>query len=248
MKKILKTTFILLLTLVIYLNSTKSAQAQYNCSKNISVFDITETSGKVKFDNISTLVPTASHPEFKTWAYCGNPRTYILHNQCLDLKAVSRIRTATWGVCFDEEVHVVVARAKNCKAGITLSVICEITFKPEDNVGRCVCPIEPFKPTECKGGGVKYPKIRTALGCIETHPGGFLVSIWSFLFNIGGGIAFLLMIIGSFFILTSQGQPERVKRGKEIFVGAIAGLFVMIAASFLMQLIGVDILGLFKPK
>jgi Na+-translocating ferredoxin:NAD+ oxidoreductase RnfD subunit len=56
------------------------------------------------------------------------------------------------------------------------------------------------------------------------------------------------MIIGSFFILTSQGQPERVKRGKEIFVGAIAGLFVMIAASFLMQLIGVDILGLFKPK
>ncbi|MCH7951605.1 hypothetical protein IH980_02645 [Patescibacteria group bacterium] len=109
-----------------------------------------------------------------------------------------------------------------------------------------------FKPTECpcpKGFTGEFcadnPAIETALGCIPTHPLYFVGSIRDLLIGVGGGIALLLMIIGAFFVLTSQGQPERVQRGKEIFVGALVGLLIMIFAVFLLQLIGVDILGLF---
>lgn len=87
--------------------------------------------------------------------------------------------------------------------------------------------------------------IETALGCIGTHPLIFTQHTYRILLGVGGGIAFLLMIIGAFFVLSSQGDPERVKRGKEVFVGALVGLLIMIFSVFLLNLIGVDILGLF---
>ena len=65
------------------------------------------------------------------------------------------------------------------------------------------------------------------------------------LLGLGGGIAFLMMIIGAGFVLTSRGNPEAVNRGKEVFTGAIVGLLMMIFSTFLLELIGVDILGLF---
>jgi hypothetical protein len=132
--------------------------------------------------------------------------------------------------------------------------------------GRCECtltgivtpspastptPAEPFSPPTCgwcppgdEEVCKKYPSIDTALGCIPTHPGAFLNTFLTILVFLGGGIAFLLMIIGSVFVLTSQGNPERVKRGKEVFVGALVGLLMIIFSTFLLELIGVDILGL----
>jgi hypothetical protein len=121
----------------------------------------------------------------------------------------------------------------------------------------CVKPLEPFLPSECFDCNLltgiprelcfKYPYIKTSLGCIPTYPTSFLYSIRTILLGVGGGIAFLLMIIGAFFILTSQGQPEQAKRGKEIFVGAIAGLLMMIFSVYLLELAGVDILGILRP-
>jgi hypothetical protein len=109
---------------------------------------------------------------------------------------------------------------------------------------------EPFKPQECpcdpRWESCDYPPIRTAIGCIPTQPLEFIGQFRDILIGIGGGIAFLLMIIGSAFILTSQGNPERIKHGKEIFVGALVGLLIMIFSVFILQLIGVDILGLFR--
>lgn len=106
---------------------------------------------------------------------------------------------------------------------------------------ECPCPSR-FTGKFCADN----PAIQTALGCIPTHPLYFVGSIRDLFIGVGGGIAFLLMIIGAFFILTSQGQPERVQRGKEIFVGALVGLLFMIFAVFLLRLITADILKLFK--
>jgi len=111
---------------------------------------------------------------------------------------------------------------------------------------------EPFKPTECpcpRAWTEKFceenPPLETALGCIPTQPLGFISAFQGVLVGMGGGIAFLMMIIGAAFVLTSQGNPERVKRGKEVFTGGIVGLLFIIFAVFILRLIGYDILGLF---
>ena len=123
--------------------------------------------------------------------------------------------------------------------------------------GGCVAPPagpgEPFRPDECDCDPdwrpdfcADNPPIRTALGCIPTHPLLLIGQFRNILVGVGGGIAFLLLIIGAFFVLTSQGDPERVKRGKEIFVGALVGLLIMIFSIFILQLTFTDILDMFK--
>jgi hypothetical protein len=100
---------------------------------------------------------------------------------------------------------------------------------------RCINP-------ESQGG--IYPKggSWTAFGCINTgEPQGFLIWILRFALGIGGGIAFLLIIIGGFQVIASGGNPENVKRGKDIITSAIIGLLFIIFSLFLMQLIGVKI-------
>ncbi len=50
------------------------------------------------------------------------------------------------------------------------------------------------------------------------------------------------MLFGAFQIMTSQGDPERLKAGKELIGSALAGLLMIIFSVFLLQLIGVQIL------
>ena len=60
--------------------------------------------------------------------------------------------------------------------------------------------------------------------------------------GIGGVVAFILIIVGAFQIILSAGNPDRVKAGKELITSAIAGLFLIIFAVFILKLIGYDIL------
>lgn len=99
------------------------------------------------------------------------------------------------------------------------------------------------------GFGVKYcdppqnTKLNTALGCIPIKDTtGFIAWILKFAIGIGGGIAFILMLIGVFQIITSSGDPERLKAGKELITSALIGLLMIIFSLFLLQLIGVQIL------
>jgi len=84
----------------------------------------------------------------------------------------------------------------------------------------------------------------TALGCIPTDPRDFVAWLLARAIGIGGGIAFLLMIWGGFQVITAAGDPDRLNAGKEIITSAIAGLLLIIFSLFLLELIGVDILGL----
>jgi len=97
-----------------------------------------------------------------------------------------------------------------------------------------------FQPIRCDGDGVL-----TGFGCLPTLPWEFANEIREILLAAGSGIAMLLMILGSFFVLTSQGNPDRLKKGKEIFSGAIIGLLFMIFSTFIFQFITVDLLGIF---
>jgi len=100
-------------------------------------------------------------------------------------------------------------------------------------------PPTPPSPSTCDGG----KGIPTAIGCINVEsPTEFVKSILGLAIGIGGGIAFLLMLFGAFQIMTSQGDPERLKAGKELIGSALAGLLMIIFSVFLLQLIGVQIL------
>jgi len=85
----------------------------------------------------------------------------------------------------------------------------------------------------------------TAIGCIPIGDTDALIGfILSWAIGIGGGIAFLLIIFAAFQIMTSSGNPDRLKAGQELMTSAIAGLILLIFSVFILRIIGVNILGI----
>ncbi|KKP45946.1 MAG: hypothetical protein UR39_C0017G0003 [Candidatus Woesebacteria bacterium GW2011_GWA1_33_30] len=87
--------------------------------------------------------------------------------------------------------------------------------------------------------------IDTAIGCIPVaDTNQFMGWILGWAVGVGGGIAFLLIVYASFMIMTSQGDPTRLKAGQELLTSAISGLIMLIFSVFILKFIGIDILGL----
>lgn len=87
--------------------------------------------------------------------------------------------------------------------------------------------------------------IDTAIGCIPIEDSNALIGfILKWAIGVGGGIAFLLIVLAGFQIMTSAGNPDRLKAGQELMTSAIAGLILLIFSVFILRIIGVDILGL----
>lgn len=85
--------------------------------------------------------------------------------------------------------------------------------------------------------------INTAIGCIDaTDAGKFVGELFNLGIGISGGIAMLLILFGGFQILTSTGNPEKLNAGKELVGSAIAGLLMILFSTFLLKVIGVNIL------
>ncbi len=95
------------------------------------------------------------------------------------------------------------------------------------------------------GGSCGAEELDTAIGCIPIGDTNALMGfILTWAIGIGGGIAFLLIIVAGFQIMTSTGNPERLKGGQELLTSAIAGLIMIIFSVFILRIIGVDILKL----
>ena len=86
--------------------------------------------------------------------------------------------------------------------------------------------------------------ISTAIGCVPTQPIDFVNGFIKFISLLAGGVALLLMIWGAVQMITSAGDAERLKVGQQTFTSAIIGLLFVIFAILLMQIIGIDILGI----
>ncbi len=91
-------------------------------------------------------------------------------------------------------------------------------------------------------------EIYTAIGCVPVLNNDNGTSLMAFILRwavgIGGGIAFLLIIYGGFMVMSSGGNPERLKAGQELLTSAISGLILLIFSVFILKFIGIDILGL----
>lgn len=96
--------------------------------------------------------------------------------------------------------------------------------------------------TTCSNGGTG---INTAIGCIPIDNTNALIGfILRFAVGIGGGIAFLLILVAGFQIMTSRGDPNQLKAGQELMTSAIAGLLLLIFSLVILRIIGFDILGI----
>lgn len=83
----------------------------------------------------------------------------------------------------------------------------------------------------------------TGLGAIPTTVGGFGTMILRIASGLGGGIAFILMVLGAIQVLTSSGDQQKLSAGRERLIAALAGLLFIIFAVLILQFIGLNILG-----
>ena len=63
-----------------------------------------------------------------------------------------------------------------------------------------------------------------------------------FIFRIIGTVAFVLFIAGGFVMITSFGNAEKFKKGRDILIAATVGLIIAFSAFFLVREL-LDILG-----
>jgi hypothetical protein len=84
--------------------------------------------------------------------------------------------------------------------------------------------------------------VETELGCIPNDPAGFVSKFYGIGLSMIGGISILFIIYGGYIILTSQGNPDKIKNGKSYVIYAVIGLFLAIFGFVLIKLVVVDIL------
>jgi len=83
----------------------------------------------------------------------------------------------------------------------------------------------------------------TALGNISTDIASFSTQFLSIAIGIAGGIALVLMVIGSIRVLMSSGDPKGIGAGRDMIIAAVAGLLFLIFSVLILKFIGLNILG-----
>lgn len=73
---------------------------------------------------------------------------------------------------------------------------------------------------------------RAAAGCKETQDltGDVIPNVLNVAFAIAGVLAVVLIIAGGISMTTSAGDPGKVKKAKDMIVGAIVGLVIVLLA------------------
>ena len=114
-------------------------------------------------------------------------------------------------------------------------VLCKACLSPPGAKGR--------NPCDTNGDGIP-DNCPTALGLLPIQPGSFAQRVLQIGLGIAGGIALILMVIGSVRVLTSSGDQQRLNGGRDMIVAAVSGLLFMIFAVLILRFIGFNIIGL----
>jgi hypothetical protein len=92
--------------------------------------------------------------------------------------------------------------------------------------------------------GIKCISVETGIGGIATQPQEFVRFIFNLVLGIAGGIALILIIISGYRLIVSQGNPEAFKEAWGMLASTIVGLLFIIFAFVILQVVGVDLLGI----
>lgn len=137
----------------------------------------------------------------------------------------------------------------NCTPGVS---------KCPDEAPYCLHKDGDTGPFQCQGlPGIKDKcdtidkpgQCFTAIGWFGFEPDKFAKSVLALILSLAGGIVLLFLIINGYKLMTSSGDPEKVKEARESIISAIAGLIFIIFSLVILQFLTVDILQLpgFKP-
>jgi hypothetical protein len=111
--------------------------------------------------------------------------------------------------------------------------------------GQVCCSTSPGPVTGKSPTCINSTSIDTAIGCIpyDSFTGlmGFILG-WGI--GIGGGIAFILIVVAGFQMMTSSGDPRKLQAAHELLGSAITGLIMLVFSVFILRLIGVSIFGI----
>lgn len=91
---------------------------------------------------------------------------------------------------------------------------------------------------QCFLGGEMW----TAFGCVPATMSG-IINEWLIGIGLGiaGAITLLCVIYAAFLMQTSAGEPEKVTKAQELLTSCIVGLMVVIFATFIVRLFGIDL-------
>jgi len=81
----------------------------------------------------------------------------------------------------------------------------------------------------------------TAIGTIPVKIGDFATMLLRIVLGISGGIALILMVIGSIRVMMSSGDPQKMAGGRDMIVAAVAGVLFIAFSVIIMQFLGVVI-------
>lgn len=87
-------------------------------------------------------------------------------------------------------------------------------------------------------------RVWTSLGCIPINPASFIERILQFVIGIAGGIVFLALVYGSMTIMTSKGDKDRLRSGKQIIISSLIALSLIIFSLVILSHIGISLFSL----
>jgi len=87
-------------------------------------------------------------------------------------------------------------------------------------------------------------ELDTAIGCMPIDLGDIVTKILTIGVELGGVAAIGLLAYGALTILTSAGEPEKLMNGREIITNALMGLALIVLSVFVLEFLGLDILGI----
>lgn len=105
--------------------------------------------------------------------------------------------------------------------------------------------------SDTQGPTPKPGRMYTFLGCIGTNLVSFsdsgaaaspVQAILNVIFSVAGGLSLLFILYGAYVILTSRGEARRLRYGKQILLGAVAGLAFTLASVFVVNMIASGVL------
>ncbi len=117
----------------------------------------------------------------------------------------------------------------------SISYLCDQIKSPTEkkDCTACVSGDNPLK----KGG------IWTGIGCVYGDMGSFIQNtLLGWMIGLAGAAALFCIIYASFMMQISQGNAEKIKKAQELLTSCIMGLILIIFSTFILRVIGVDIL------
>lgn len=99
-------------------------------------------------------------------------------------------------------------------------------------------------PCTFMDGGQQFDGTQTDFGCIPYDPGKFVQKFYGIGLGFIGGTALLVIIYGGYQLMTSNGNPDQIRNGKNAIMYSIIGVLLAIFGFVFIEVVTGDILHL----